>query len=94
KTPKKKKETKPKADPAELLQQARTASLGGNASKAYKLAKQSYKIDKNKDALTLMGMSACKMGDAKKAQSVYSKLSGGIKSALASVCSKNGVELK
>ncbi len=91
---KKKKVAKPKADPAELLQQARAASLGGNASKAYKLAKQSYKIDKNSKALQLMGVSACKMGDEKKAKSVYAKVSGGTKKAMASICSKNGVDLK
>ncbi len=90
---KKKKASKPKADPAELLQQARAASLGGNASKAYKLAKQSYKIDKNAKALQLMGVSACKMGDAKKAKSVYAKVSGGTKKAMASICAKNGVDL-
>ncbi len=84
----------PQGDPVELLGDARKASLAGNASQAYKLAKQSYSIDKNKKALKLMGVSACKMGDAAKAQKVYNKVDDNTKKALVSLCSTKGVTLQ
>ena len=97
--PKKKKkknapEPVPLGDPAELLGDARKASLAGNASQAYKLAKQSYTIDKNKKALKMMGVSACKMGDAVKAQKVYDKVDANTKKALVSLCNTKGVTLQ
>ncbi|HGG57833.1 MAG TPA: FHA domain-containing protein, partial [Nannocystis exedens] len=97
---KKKKKKKPEpepvpaGDPVELLGDARKASLAGNASQAYKLAKQSYSIDKNRKALKLMGVSACKMGDAAKAQKVYNKVDDNTKKALVSLCSTKGVTLQ
>jgi hypothetical protein len=77
----------------QLLSDARKASMAGNASKAYKLAKEAYASGKSPDALQLMGVSACKMGDAAKARSAYKKLSGSKKSQLASLCSSKGIEL-
>lgn len=84
---------KPAADPDQLLADARKASMGGNASKAYKLAKQAYGINSSSEALQLMGVSACKMGDESKAKSAYNKMSGSKKKSLATLCSSKGIEL-
>jgi hypothetical protein len=78
---------------AELLADARKAQLGGSYSKAYSLAKKSYAASPSPDAAQVMGVAACKMGDAGKAKSAYGKLSGGKKSALKSICEKSGIEL-
>lgn len=83
----------PAGDPDKLLGDARKASMGGNASKAYKLAKQAYGINGSSEALQLMGVSACKMGDSGKAKAAYKKLSGSKKKSLKSLCSSKGIEL-
>ncbi|MBK8261491.1 MAG: FHA domain-containing protein [Nannocystis sp.] len=92
--PKPPEDTAPKGDPKALLEQARAASMANNAAEAYKLAKQSHSIDKNKEALTLMGLSACKMGDATKAKAVYAKVDEGTRKKLVYVCDSNGVALE
>ena len=78
---------------AELLADARKAQLGGSYSQAYSLAKKSYAASASPDAAQVMGVAACKMGDAAKAKSAYGKLSGSKKSALKSICEKSGIEL-
>lgn len=83
----------PQGDPKELLEKARKASVDGNSAQAYKLAKESYAIEKSAEALKMMGVSACKMGDAAKAQSVYNKVDASTKKALTIVCGQKGVEL-
>jgi pSer/pThr/pTyr-binding forkhead associated (FHA) protein len=83
----------PTGDPSALLSDARKASLSGDHKAAYKLAKESYAIDKSADALQQMGVSACKMGDEKKARFVYDKLSGSKKTAIEKLCASSGVVL-
>ena len=82
----------PSAD--ELLSDARKASLGGDASQAYKLAKQSYAKKKSAAAAQVMAISACKMGDAGKAKAAYKKLPAAKKGAVEKVCEQRGVALK
>ena len=84
----------PKGDPVALLEDARKASLAGNATQAYELARKSYEIDKNVAALKLMGVSACKMGDPVKAKSAYKKLDATLQKQLQSVCQSNGITLE
>lgn len=83
----------PQGDPKELLDRARKASVDGNSAQAYKLAKESYAIEKSAEALKMMGVSACKMGDAAKAQAAYNKVDASTKKALTIVCGQKGVEL-
>lgn len=85
----------PKGDPAQLLEDARKANLAGNATQAYELAKKSYEIDRNVNALALMGASACKMGDATKAKSSFKKLSDeNRKKQMIMVCAERGITLE
>ncbi len=84
----------PKGDPVALLEEARKASVASNATQAYDLARKSYDIDRNGAALKLMGLSACKMGDATKAKSAYKKLDATLQKQLQSVCQANGVQLE
>jgi len=84
----------PQGDPAELLGNARKAAFGGNPAEAYRLAKESYGISRNSEALKLMGVSACKMGDAGKAKSVYKKVSASTKNQLSQLCKLKGIELE
>ncbi len=93
KPPKQETPPKPAGDPNELLQKARAASLSGNSSEAYRLAKDSYSIDRNAKALKLMGVSACKMGDEGKAKSVYKKVSATTKNQLSQLCKLKGIDL-
>ncbi len=86
-------EPAPNVDPAALLSQARQAVLGGNASKAYQLAKQSFDIDKNPQALQVMGVAACKMGDVGKAKAAYKRMSADKQKPLASMCAAERVKL-
>lgn len=90
---KKKKPAAPSKSASELLADARSAQIGKNYSKAYKLAKQSYSASPSQAAAQLMGVAACKMGDASKAKSAYAKLSGSKKSALKNVCASAGIDL-
>lgn len=82
------------ADPKQLLDDARKASMAGDAAKAYKLASDAYKISKSKEAAKLMGVSACKMGSAKKAKKAYKKLSGADKKGVAALCEKKDIILE
>lgn len=82
------------ADPEQLLKDARKASMAGDAAKAYKLASDAYKISKSKEAAKLMGVSACKMGSAKKAKKAYKKLSGADKKGVAALCEKKDIILE
>lgn len=100
-TPTKKKKRKkkavapaePTASASELLSDARKAQLAGSYKTAYSLAKKSHAAGGGADAAQVMGVAACKMGDASKAKSAYSKLSGSKKSALKGVCAKAGIDL-
>lgn len=94
KTPKEPKVDEPKGDPKALLEDARKASLANNATQAYELAKKSYDIDKNIQALVLMGVSACKMGDVNKAKAAYKKLEPARQKQLQSVCNDRGITLE
>ena len=69
-------------------------SFANNATQAYELAKKSYDIDKNVQALVLMGVSACKMGDMNKAKAAYKKLEPARQKQLQSVCSERGITLE
>lgn len=85
----------PKGDPVQLLEDARKANLAGNATQAYDLAKKSYDIDKNSNALALMGASACKMGDQSKAKSVFKKLTDpNRQKQMITVCAERGIMLE
>jgi predicted component of type VI protein secretion system len=77
----------------QLLADARRASMGGDAPTAYRLASEAYSIGKGQDALQLMGVSACKMGDAAKARSAFKKLRGQKKTNLAALCEAKGISL-
>jgi hypothetical protein len=94
-TPKSEKPAAPKGDPVQLLEDARKANLAGNATQAYDLAKKSYEIDKNSNALALMGASACKMGDQSKAKSVFKKLTDpNRQKQMITVCAERGIMLE
>lgn len=83
----------PKGDPVALLEDARKAVIANNNTQAYELARKSYDIDRNGAALKLMGVSACKMGDAAKAKSAYKKLDASLQKQLQSVCQEKGITL-
>lgn len=88
-------ETVPKGDPVQLLEDARKANIAGNATQAYDLAKKSYDIDKNTNALALMGASACKMGDQAKAKSAFKKLTDpNRQKQMITVCAERGIMLE
>jgi pSer/pThr/pTyr-binding forkhead associated (FHA) protein len=78
---------------AQLMADARKAAMAGDAAKAYSLAKDAAEVGAGADALQLMGVSACKMGDASKARSAFRKLTGSKKQQLAEVCAERGIEL-
>ena len=94
KAPSKKKVVKPQGNPTQLLNEARQASLARDYAKAFRLAKQSYGIDHNADALKIMGVSACNLADARKAKAAYRKLRGKAKSDVAKLCSLKGIQLE
>ncbi len=89
------KQTEPKGDPVQLLEEARKANFANNATQAYELAKKSYEIDKNVNALAIMGGAACKMGDAAKAKSAYAKLTDpSRRKQMVTVCAERGSMLE
>lgn len=92
-TPKPKPVNKPKLPPDQALAEARKASLQGNNTKAYSLAKDAYDQNQNGDALNLMGVAACKMGSASKAKAAHRKMTAADKDKLQKLCSSVGVEL-
>lgn len=77
----------------DTLDRARQAATQGNNALAYSLAKQSYGLVKTTDALELMGMSACKAGNADNARSAANQLAGSRRSAIVDACAKNGITL-
>jgi hypothetical protein len=84
---------KPKLPPDQALAEARKASLQGNNTKAYSLAKDAYDQNQNGDALNLMGVAACKMGSASKAKAAHRKMTASDKDKLEKLCASVGVEL-
>jgi pSer/pThr/pTyr-binding forkhead associated (FHA) protein len=84
---------KPKLPPDQALAEARKASLQGNNTKAYSLAKDAYDQNQSGDALNLMGVAACKMGSASKAKSAHRKMTATDKDKLEKLCASVGVEL-
>lgn len=87
------KKKKKKKSATALLADARKAQLAGRYSSAYSLARKAYSAKASQEAAQVMGVAACKMGDAGKAKSALSKLSGSTKSALKSVCAGAGIKL-
>ncbi len=83
----------PKMPPEEALAAARKASLQGNNTKAYSLAKDAYDQNQSGDALNLMGVAACKMGSASKAKAAHRKMTASDKEKLEKLCLSLGVEL-
>lgn len=92
-TPKQPKPSKPKMPPDEALAEARKASLAGNNNKAYSLAKEAYDQNQSGDALNLMGVAACKMGNANKAKAAHRKMTTKDKAMLEKLCGSLGIEL-
>ena len=91
--PKPKNTPKPRLPPDEALAAARKASLQGNNTKAYSLAKDAYDQNQSGDALNLMGVAACKMGSASKAKSAHKKMTASDQEKLSKLCLSLGVEL-
>jgi hypothetical protein len=87
--------TEPKLPPDQALAEARKASLTGNNKKAYSLAKDAYDQNKSSEALSVMGVAACKMGSETKAKSAYKKMTvAKDKQTLEKVCAPLGIELE
>jgi pSer/pThr/pTyr-binding forkhead associated (FHA) protein len=85
----------PKLPPDEALAEARKASLTGNNKKAYSLAKDAYDQNKSSEALSVMGVAACKMGSESKAKSAYSKMTvAKDKQTLEKICAPLGINLQ
>jgi len=76
---------------AELLSAARKANLKRNVKEAYDLAAKSNRKSASQDALKIMGMTACKMGDKAKAKSAHKKLRGSAKSDVEKLCEIKGI---
>jgi hypothetical protein len=93
--PKPKPPEEPKLPPDEALAAARKASLTGNNKQAYSLAKDAYDQNKSSEALSVMGVAACKMGSATKAKSAYAKMTDAKdKATLEKICKPLGIELQ
>jgi hypothetical protein len=93
--PKPKAESKsgpPKLPPDEALAAARKASLTGNNKQAYALAKDAYDQNKSSEALSVMGVAACKMRNENKAKAAYKKMSSKDKQTLEKICEPLGIE--
>jgi predicted component of type VI protein secretion system len=85
----------PKLPPDEALAEARKASLTGNNKKAYSLAKDAYDQNKSSEALSVMGVAACKMGSETKAKAAYKKMTvAKDKQTLEKVCEPLGINLQ
>ncbi len=90
----------PVADPVEdamrareLLKQAREASLEGNSEDAYQAAAESYGLSPTQPAAQLMVLSACQLGDARRAGRAYSRIKGVKRDQIKSVCATRGIEV-
>jgi hypothetical protein len=75
-----------------LLDQAQK-KVFGSPSEAYKLAKQSYDAKKTQQALSLMAIAACRMGDEGKARAAHAKLKGSLKADAEKTCASKGITL-
>jgi predicted component of type VI protein secretion system len=87
------KPSKPKLPPDQALAEARKASLSGDNKKAYSLAKDAYDQNQSGDALNLMGVAACKMGNETKAKAAHKKMTAKDKAMLEKLCGSLGIEL-
>lgn len=87
--------SEPKLPPDQALAEARKASLTGNNRKAYSLAKDAYDQNKSSEALSVMGVAACKMGSESKAKAAYKKMTvAKDKQTLEKVCQPLGINLQ
>ncbi|WAS92753.1 serine/threonine-protein kinase [Nannocystis punicea] len=77
----------------DTLDRARQAAQQGNHPLAYSLAKQANGLTRTQEAIELMGVSACKAGNADNARSAADQLTGARRSAVYSACAGNGITL-
>ncbi|MDC0717605.1 serine/threonine-protein kinase [Nannocystis bainbridge] len=77
----------------DTLDRARQAAQQSNHPLAYSLAKQANALARSQDAIELMGVSACKAGNADNARSAADQLTGARRSAVYSACAGNGITL-
>ncbi|PCC69716.1 Serine/threonine protein kinase [Nannocystis exedens] len=77
----------------DALERARQAAQQGNHPLAYSLAKQANTLARTQEAIELMGVSACKAGNADNAKSAADQLTGARRSAVYSACAGNGITL-
>ncbi|HEY8375957.1 MAG TPA: hypothetical protein VIK91_05685, partial [Nannocystis sp.] len=75
------------------LERARQAAAQGNHALAYSLAKQSNSLSRSLEALELMGISACKAGNADNARAAANQLTGPRRSAVVSACAQKGITI-
>lgn len=78
---------------AELLKQAQKAQLTKNYREAYNLARESNKKNPSQDALKVMGVAGCNLGDKSKAKNAHRKLRGSAKTDVEKLCGFKGIEL-
>lgn len=83
---------KPDVDADALLKDARKASFS-NFSQCYDLAKKANDASRSAQAANLMGVCACKMGDAGKAKRAVGKLRGAKKDNVVKICASKGITL-
>ncbi len=93
KQPKPKQPPDPPVDVDQLLKEARKEVFGGNASIAYKKAKQAYTVDRSRDTLFLMGNAACRLKDRTKVNYVLKRLKGADKTKIKDICASKGLEI-
>lgn len=89
---------KPPADDSaakarDTLDRARQAAAQGNHALAYSLAKQANSLSKSSEALELMGVSACRAGNADNARAAANQLSGSRRTAVVSACAQAGITI-
>jgi hypothetical protein len=84
------------ASTADLMKQAQEAYVDGNYRRAIELCQQVLKLEPgHKQALMILGASACRLKDTTLAKWAYDRLPPGkMRESLAQICARVGVELK
>jgi pSer/pThr/pTyr-binding forkhead associated (FHA) protein len=78
---------------SQLLNEARSALLNNQYSKALRLGRAAYRKNPSSTIVLIIGQAACKTRRPRTAKWAYRKLSGGRKRLVAKTCSSRGIDL-
>ncbi len=77
----------------DLVHRARVAEQGGDQTEAYRLASESYELERTVEALEVMGRSACRLKEREMATWIHGNLPAQARPQVRALCEEAGISL-